>query len=326
MDRKAVDEVDIKFPQEVVAPTTSISNVEEQGADSSAESNLLEVNASSDLADKSIQQPEVLESKCIDDIVSLMHTTVESSPVVHDTLEQTTLFHLKDISGVKSDAGEESGNLRSTHGQYSATILPEEIKPVTDITDMTNNNITACEQIDEHQVQSVSSTSIDESCSLHGQDSGIQSDDSKDNVHKRLEESTGNLTQHQLHHECLDVVSVEDACDTQLKTCDTCNTTEVSDVNTPQSETQLTVSPLETPAAEVSDVNTLQSETQLTVSHLETLAAEAAVAHADQESVYYIKWITFGTCNVPIITQNENGPCPLLAIMNVLLLKEKVHI
>ncbi|BFZ15787.1 hypothetical protein BsWGS_18826 [Bradybaena similaris] len=376
MDRKAVDEVDMKFPQEVLAPTSSISSVEEQGANSSTQSNIPEVNASSDLVDKSIQQPEVLESKCIDDIVSLVHTTVESSPVVDDTLEQTTVFHLKD-SDVKSDAGEESGNSQSIHGQYSATILPEEIKPVTDITDMTNNNITAgraCEQIDVHRVQSVGSTSFDESCSLPGQDSGIQSDDSKDKVHKRLEESTGNLTQHQLHHECLDVVSVEDACDTQLKTCGTCNTTEVSDVNTSQletqltvspletpagevsdvntsqsetqltvsplktpaaevpdvntsqSETQLTVSPLKTPAAEVPDVNTSQSETQLTVSPLETPAAETAVAHADQESVYYIKWITFGTCNVPIITQNENGPCPLLAIMNVLLLKEKVKL
>uniref|UniRef100_A0A0E9PD94 Ubiquitin carboxyl-terminal hydrolase n=1 Tax=Anguilla anguilla TaxID=7936 RepID=A0A0E9PD94_ANGAN len=29
--------------------------------------------------------------------------------------------------------------------------------------------------------------------------------------------------------------------------------------------------------------------------------------------------------NTPIITQNENGPCPLLAIMNVLLLAWKVN-
>ena len=42
------------------------------------------------------------------------------------------------------------------------------------------------------------------------------------------------------------------------------------------------------------------------------------------ESVYHIKWVTFKNQKVPIITQNENGPCPLLAIMNVLLLKKKV--
>lgn len=44
------------------------------------------------------------------------------------------------------------------------------------------------------------------------------------------------------------------------------------------------------------------------------------------ESVYYIKWILFDGNKVPIITQNENGPCPLLAIMNVLLLKGKVRL
>ncbi|CAH1787359.1 unnamed protein product [Owenia fusiformis] len=42
------------------------------------------------------------------------------------------------------------------------------------------------------------------------------------------------------------------------------------------------------------------------------------------QSVYHVKWITFKGKNLPIITQNENGPCPLLAIMNVLLLSEKI--
>ena len=44
------------------------------------------------------------------------------------------------------------------------------------------------------------------------------------------------------------------------------------------------------------------------------------------ESVYYVKWIMFNNNKVPIITQNENGPCPLLAVMNVLLLKGKVRL
>ncbi|XP_071120950.1 ubiquitin carboxyl-terminal hydrolase MINDY-1-like isoform X1 [Mytilus edulis] len=42
------------------------------------------------------------------------------------------------------------------------------------------------------------------------------------------------------------------------------------------------------------------------------------------EGVYQIKWAKFKGKEVPIITQNENGPCPLLAIMNVLLLKGKI--
>ncbi|KAI8781181.1 protein FAM63A isoform X2 [Biomphalaria glabrata] len=81
------------------------------------------------------------------------------------------------------------------------------------------------------------------------------------------------------------------------------------------------------------DTTTSASETQVTVSDLESPSAEnvaaepcSALTKSDQESVYYIKWITFGQNNVPIITQNENGPCPLLAIMNVLLLKGKVKL
>lgn len=43
------------------------------------------------------------------------------------------------------------------------------------------------------------------------------------------------------------------------------------------------------------------------------------------QSVYHIKWIQWKEENTPIITQNENGPCPLLAILNVLLLAWKVQ-
>lgn len=43
------------------------------------------------------------------------------------------------------------------------------------------------------------------------------------------------------------------------------------------------------------------------------------------QSIYHIKWIRWKEENTPIITQNENGPCPLLAIMNVLLLAWKVN-
>lgn len=47
----------------------------------------------------------------------------------------------------------------------------------------------------------------------------------------------------------------------------------------------------------------------------------------DKNNVYHIKWITYkNKNNVPVITQNENGPCPLIAIMNVLLLKNKVQL
>ncbi|XP_028925951.1 ubiquitin carboxyl-terminal hydrolase MINDY-2 isoform X2 [Ornithorhynchus anatinus] len=44
------------------------------------------------------------------------------------------------------------------------------------------------------------------------------------------------------------------------------------------------------------------------------------------QSLYHIKWIQWKEESTPIITQNENGPCPLLAILNVLLLAWKVKL
>ncbi|XP_075593197.1 ubiquitin carboxyl-terminal hydrolase MINDY-1 isoform X3 [Balearica regulorum gibbericeps] len=41
---------------------------------------------------------------------------------------------------------------------------------------------------------------------------------------------------------------------------------------------------------------------------------------------YCVKWITWKGERTPIITQSENGPCPLLAIMNILLLQWKVKL
>lgn len=42
--------------------------------------------------------------------------------------------------------------------------------------------------------------------------------------------------------------------------------------------------------------------------------------------LYQVKWIHFNRSNVGIITQNENGPCPLLAIVNILTLQGKIKL
>ena len=57
----------------------------------------------------------------------------------------------------------------------------------------------------------------------------------------------------------------------------------------------------------------------------ETKVSCAKDRGAAGQSIYHIKWIKWKEQNTPIITQNENGPCPLLAIMNVLLLAWKVR-
>ncbi|XP_075064168.1 ubiquitin carboxyl-terminal hydrolase MINDY-2 isoform X2 [Mixophyes fleayi] len=54
--------------------------------------------------------------------------------------------------------------------------------------------------------------------------------------------------------------------------------------------------------------------------------AQAARDRFPGQSVYHIKWIRWKEQSTPIVTQNENGPCPLLAIMNVLLLAWKVKL
>lgn len=42
------------------------------------------------------------------------------------------------------------------------------------------------------------------------------------------------------------------------------------------------------------------------------------------DCIYHLKWIVWHDRKAPIVTQNENGPCPLIAISNILLLKGKI--
>lgn len=61
---------------------------------------------------------------------------------------------------------------------------------------------------------------------------------------------------------------------------------------------------------------------------LPTTGGAVAAAATDPEpsmpAYYLVKWITWKEKKTPIITQSENGPCPLLAIMNTLFLRWKV--
>ena len=41
---------------------------------------------------------------------------------------------------------------------------------------------------------------------------------------------------------------------------------------------------------------------------------------------YQLKWIPWKDDFIPIVTQNQNGPCPLLALTNVLIFKGKLKI
>lgn len=54
--------------------------------------------------------------------------------------------------------------------------------------------------------------------------------------------------------------------------------------------------------------------------------ASASDTDDDKQSIYHVKWIKHKGAQMPVITQNENGPCPLLAIMNLLLLQAKIKL
>lgn len=51
------------------------------------------------------------------------------------------------------------------------------------------------------------------------------------------------------------------------------------------------------------------------------------ITNDDQtDSTYHLKWFQWNTGKIPIVMQSINGPCPLIATINVLLLKEKIKL
>ena len=76
---------------------------------------------------------------------------------------------------------------------------------------------------------------------------------------------------------------------------------------------------------QLSDVVTkLSSEVTSPLETKET--EEGQISDNIVQSVYYLKWFSWKGHHTPIVTQNENGPCPLLAIANVLILARRIAI
>jgi hypothetical protein len=51
---------------------------------------------------------------------------------------------------------------------------------------------------------------------------------------------------------------------------------------------------------------------------------ETDITPSKDKDFHLIKWIDFNFEQLPILLQNVNGPCPLLAIVNILLLQKRV--
>lgn len=59
---------------------------------------------------------------------------------------------------------------------------------------------------------------------------------------------------------------------------------------------------------------------------MEAGASKPAGDGATGTDYYFVKWINWKGERTPVITQSENGPCPLIAIMNILFLRWKVKL
>lgn len=72
----------------------------------------------------------------------------------------------------------------------------------------------------------------------------------------------------------------------------------------------------------------------VTIPNEEPLAGPSGIGNTNQagniddqtDSTYHLKWFKWNTGKIPIVMQSINGPCPLIATINVLLLKEKIKL
>ena len=69
-----------------------------------------------------------------------------------------------------------------------------------------------------------------------------------------------------------------------------------------------------------------QSAAKPSISKEGSAESESSAATDNLDNVYHVKWIGWNSQKVPIVTQNANGPCPMLAIANVLLLRNKMNL
>jgi len=93
--------------------------------------------------------------------------------------------------------------------------------------------------------------------------------------------------------------------------------------NTVHSAAASTLGEHKTDAAQMS---TDKEASETTIDTDLAAAAAASCSATDGQNVYHVKWIKFHGSQTPIVMQNQNGPCPLLAIVNVLLLQGKIKL
>nr|VZI49447.1 unnamed protein product [Spirometra erinaceieuropaei] len=92
--------------------------------------------------------------------------------------------------------------------------------------------------------------------------------------------------------------------------------------DTPTSSSPTILPPSDQAAEEVPPVLPELSAARATENPSSTHAPSSVAAEsAENESYHQVRWITFNGKKRAVITQNKNGPCPMLALANVLLLR-----
>ena len=123
---------------------------------------------------------------------------------------------------------------------------------------------------------------------------------SQDIVHDIVEEMVQNIGNHQL-----DGMSEEQESEEHRE----------EDKVEPEAKIPKTTSPPEEVPKESTSINLEKGA-----------STESSNDSAELDNIYQVKWIQWHSKKVPIVTQNSNGPCPMLAIANVLLLRGKMKL
>ncbi|GFS80136.1 ubiquitin carboxyl-terminal hydrolase MINDY-2 [Nephila pilipes] len=74
------------------------------------------------------------------------------------------------------------------------------------------------------------------------------------------------------------------------------------------------------------DESLAHASTSNNIENKSPVKEKSSVINDKSDSIYQIKWISRNGIKSPIITQNENGPCPLIAITNVLIMKGRITV
>jgi len=129
-------------------------------------------------------------------------------------------------------------------------------------------------------------------------------------------ENTANLCTHNSMSSADATTSLPAADDGQS------SATSVSTVSNTVQNAAATLGEHKTDAAQMG----VDKEASDTATDTDLAAAAASCSATDGQNVYHVKWIKFHGSQMPIVMQNQNGPCPLLAIVNVLLLQGKIKL